>query len=435
MQRILMLTMLVLLLFGSAALAASDDGDVKTTIEALKARIRDQNNRLAELESQVAEQKVSLAEVAKGMGADAAERSCPGWLENLKFQGDLRLRYQNDCLSDCDSDTKDRNRLRFRLRFGFTKTWLDDQMLVGFRLASGSSSDPTSTNQTFTNNFSTKNIWIDRAYVKYAPNCLPGLTVMGGKVPNPLVYTDMVWDKDVNPEGVWLQYAPECGNITPFANFGYWILSENFESPTGSDAVPYTLRDAILVTYQGGVHVKIAKDIKYTFAAAWYDFDHYDVAYTNAYGNDEFSFGGTDRLAARGFGMVNVINKIKFRAFDLPMAGYLDWIYNCHERDDQVGWRNQNCALAVGMKVGQNKKKGDWSVGYKYAYIEANAIAGGFGDSDFGYANRKGHVFKGVYNLTDFLTLAGKVYWTRPVVDVSGNCDVVRTQVDIVWKF
>ncbi|MFO7902329.1 MAG: putative porin, partial [Pirellulaceae bacterium] len=73
-----------------------------------------------------------------------------------------------------------RNRARFRLRFGIKKTWLDDQIEVGFRLASGSDDDPTSTNQSFDNFWSTKPVWIDLAYATWRPKAIKGLTVTGG---------------------------------------------------------------------------------------------------------------------------------------------------------------------------------------------------------------------------------------------------------------
>ena len=70
-----------------------DNEDLKTTVEALKARLKDQSNRLAELENQQAAEKASLAKAIKEMTDSAANKSAgPKWLENLKFSGDLRMR-------------------------------------------------------------------------------------------------------------------------------------------------------------------------------------------------------------------------------------------------------------------------------------------------------------------------------------------------------
>ncbi len=420
----------VLLLGIVAAVAKSDpppnSQDIQTTIKALKMRLKDQERRLAELESarntQLSEQarKEAIREVIKEMNVDADKRSVlPKCLEDLKFFGDLRLRYQGQCFSG--RNRKHRNRARFRLRFGIKKYWLDKQMEVGFRLASGSNDDPTSTNQTFDGHFSEKPVWIDLAYAKYSPNWLKGFTIIGGKMKNPFVHTDLVWDSDVNPEGVWGQYKHNFGALEPFVGTGYFILDEVNRS-----------HDTIMVGYQAGLNWKITKDVKWTCAATYYDFDHFDTSYRRANGNDVNNDGD---LAAGQFHMFNLTNKVGFKALGLPMNAYFDWVHNCGDKDNTDDYDNQSDGYAIGLKVGKNKKKGDWSAGYKYAYIEANATPGAINDSDFGHSNRKGHTWGAKYNLTDSLTLGGKVLWTEPVTGDDQNERDTTVQADLIWKF
>jgi len=424
-----------LLVFACAAFAdEANTEDMVKTIKALQAQVKQQAERLNELEAKAARQQESWAKIAKEIADDAGKRpDVPGWLDNLKFYGDLRLRYQGECFSgrpEGDSEKK-RNRLRFRLRFGIKKTWLDEQLEVGFRLASGSCPAANSTNQSFDDHFTEKPVWIDLAYAKYRPNWLKGLTVIGGKMENPLVHTDLIWDSDVNPEGLWVQYAHAFNSFEPFANVGYWILDENYYSPTGIDTDPHTLRDVILFTYQVGFHWAITKDIKWTCAGTYYDYDHYDVSFWDDGGNHEVD----GRLMARQFHMINFTNKVGFKLLDLPWKAYFDIVCNCGEQDRDTDYDDQGVGYAVGLKVGKNKKKGDWSVGYKYAYIEANCTPGAFNDSDFGGTNRKGHVWSGVYNLTDFLTVGARVFWTEPVTGPHDDERDVLTQVDLVWSF
>lgn len=404
----------------------SDKEDTIITIKALKTRLETQERRLAKLEAAQDNQRLKKArreatlEVIKEMNLDAdKDMVLPKWLDDLKLYGDLRLRYQGECFSG--RSKKSRNRARFRLRVGLKKTWMDDQMELGFRLASGSSDDPTSTNQTFDGHFSEKPVWIDRAYAKYKPNWLKGLTVIGGKMGNPLVHTDLVWDSDVNPEGVWAQYKRKLSTVEPFANAGYFILDES----SGG-------HDTILMSYQAGFHWKFAKDTKWTFAATYYDFDHFDTSYRAANGNNVNANGD---LAAGQFQMINLTNKVDFKAFELPMKVYFDFIHNCGDKDPTPGYVGQDNGYAVGLKVGKNNKKGDWSAGYKYAYIEANATPGALNDSDFGGSNRKGHVCGAKYNLTDSLTIGGTVFWTEPVTGSSKGQRDTTVQADLVWKF
>jgi len=402
-----------------AVAAPPSTEEMATTVTALKSRLKDATNRLAELEDRLARQDTSLAKLAKEMAADAATQSAgPTWMENLKFYGDLRLRYQNDCKhgEGRSRRPKMRNRARFRLRFGIKKTWLDDQFEVGFRIASGEpedeqdghfpdESDPTSTNQTFTNYFSEKRVWIDRAYAKYKPKAIKGLTFIGGKMGTPMVHTDLVWDSDVNPEGFWGEYKKAFGPIEPFVSTGYFVVDE---SSSGDDVT--------LAAYQVGMNWEIAKDVKWTFAATYYDYDE------------------TNEMVGE-YQMINLTNKVGFKAFGLPWSVYVDFVHNC--RNETVGeYEDEDDGIALGVKLGRNKKKGDWSVGYKYAYIEQYCTPRLFNDSDFGRTNTKGHCIGAKYNVTDFLTLGGKVFLLDGIAGSSyDEHENVLTQIDLVWKF
>lgn len=421
MRKYMRLLVVAALIGCSTAVVVADE---PPTTEQMRAAVERLKARLEKLEKQVKQNKepgISREETVKLIEeAKAAGMEIPKWLKDLKFSGDLRLRYQGQCYSGQDRNRKSRHRGRFRIRFGVKKTWLDKQIEVGFRLASGSSDDPTSTNQTFDGHFSEKQVWIDRAYAKYKPKWFKGFTVVGGKIKNPLVHTNLIWDSDVNPEGAWAQYKPKLGRIKPFASAGYFVLDESGGG-----------HDTALSTYQAGFDLKIAKNVKWTSAATYYDFDHIDTSYRAANGNNVV--GGV--LAAKKFHMINVTNKVKFKVLNIPMKAYFDFVHNCGDEDTTVGYRGQDNGYAVGAKIGKNKKKGDWSASYKYAYIEANATPGGLNDSDFGHSNRKGHVVGVKYNLTKFLTLGGKAFYTEPVCGNNEDQRDFTAQVDLVWKF
>jgi hypothetical protein len=440
MRRCLKFIAGVVWLCGATAVAEpANMEELQKTVQDLNAALKAQQARIEQLETKLNEgARAEMAKVAREIAADAAKRSAaPKWLDNLKFYGDLRLRYRGDCYSGESSGvprTKDRNRGQLRLRFGFTKTWLDDQMEVGFRLASGTTNDPTGSNQDLTDNFSKKPLWIDRAYARYRPRCLPGLTMIGGKMATPLVHSDLVWDSDLNLEGVWAQYKHKLGDFEPFVNAGYFIVNENYASPTGDTADSHTLRDVTLVAYQAGFDWKIAKAVLWTLAATYYDFDHYDVGYARAGGNDEWDMGAYDRLAVN-FRTVNITNKVAWNAFGLPMGAYADWVRNCDDQDNAHGYRDQDCGFAAGLTVGQNRKKGDWSAGYKWAYIEANCTPGAFNDSNFGHSNRKGHVWRATYNLADWLTLGASLFWVEAITGPHAGETDVQTLVDLIWSF
>ncbi|MFP4105582.1 MAG: putative porin [Phycisphaerae bacterium] len=384
------------------------------SVEDLKQTVNQLQNRIAELETkqdQAMRREIHRDEVValiKELNADAAAHSgMPSWLEDLKFFGDLRLRYENTCYGP---RAKERHRARYRLRFGIKKYWLDKELEVGFRIASGSSDGPTSTNQTMGDGFATDELWIDRAYAKYKPKAVEGLMLIGGKMGNPLVSTSMVWDSDVNPEGFFGSYTHKFDdNVEAFVGAGYFIANESQPE-----------HDTILMAYQGGVNAKIG-DVALTAAATWYDWDHY----VNSVGGVDF-----DKMQA-----LNLTLKAKTKIAGLGVGGYVDFIKNLGSENEPAPFEGEDTGYAAGIKLGGNKKKGDWSLGYEYKHIEANATANDFDDSDFGGTNRKGHAWKGKYSLTDDVSVGGAVFWTEDIKGPdAGDRDVI-TQIDLVWKF
>ncbi len=417
----LVVSLVLVLALGSLAEAASpkDMDVVMKRLDAQDAKIAAQNKEISRLKNALNDQnrkkidQEELRAILKDMKVDAGQRKVPGWLDDLTFSGDLRLRYH---LQKPDNNTQDKHRGRFRLRFGFKKTWLDKRLEVGFRLASGSSDDPSTTNQTFDDNFGTKQIWIDRAYAKYKPDFLEGSMIVGGKMKNPFVHTNMIWDSDVNPEGVWAVYQyPGFGDFQPFAGFGFFQLAHN------SNAA-----DATLHAYQVGSVWKINKDVKWTAALAYYDYGHYENNFSRAKSNT--SNGGV--LTAEEFNVLNLTNKVSWKAFDLPMSAYIDYATNC---GNELG--GQSDAYAVGYKVGKNKKKADWSANYKYAWIEQNATPAAFNDSDFGNTNRKGHQFGAKYNLLDSLTVGANLFCTEPITGSGKDDTEFLMLADLIWVF
>src|SRR4029453_15707795 len=187
-------------------------------------------------------------------------------ITELELFGDLRLRYEyrggrlpsND--PDHPNDWQERERERYRLRLGLRGTLLDD-WFFGVRLETGASA--RSSNVTFGADTSTDSpggggpfakgddgVYVGQAYGGYKG--FPGFTFIGGRMPNPFVRTLMVWDDDINPEGLAEQwkhtftigggttapasYSKDGKAVTPapteplvkidvFANFGPFVFA------------------------------------------------------------------------------------------------------------------------------------------------------------------------------------------------------------------
>src|SRR5436305_12539711 len=129
--------------------------------------------------------------------------------------GDARLRYEyrggqtSDVFASSRDDWEERKRERYRLRLGLRGT-LSEDWFFGVRLETSTS--PRSTNVTFGDDsqvngpFSkdSDRISVGQAYLGYKG--FKDITLTAGRMPNPLISTWMVWDPDINPEGVAEQF-------------------------------------------------------------------------------------------------------------------------------------------------------------------------------------------------------------------------------------
>jgi hypothetical protein len=179
--------------------------------------------------------------------------------------------------------------------------------------------------------------------------------------------------------------------------------------------------------YQAGAKAPLPCGVNGMLVATYYDFENYE------------DFGGGGPGWSRNMQLINLLAKIDFKACGLPWKAYVDWVHNTQDHGEDPDFGNADDGYAVGLKVGKNKKKGDWSAGYQYKYIELNATPGGLNDADFGTpdgmgTNVKGHVFKGGYNLTDFLTAGASVFLVQPITTNEHEDDLLF-QFDLLWKF
>jgi hypothetical protein len=194
-------------------------------IEELKNQLREQYNQLMQVQNKLMELEAAQKRQAEQIRAmpqtPAREFELPdtlAWLEKVKFYGDFRYRFEN--IDNASSET--RNRSTVRARFGM-QARINEEMTFDLRLASGGwftgndyrlNGDPISSNQTLSDYFSSKNFWLDRAFMTYEPAAVKGLAVLAGKMSNPF-YTaggnQLIWDSDLNPEGIAARYVRPLG--------------------------------------------------------------------------------------------------------------------------------------------------------------------------------------------------------------------------------
>ncbi len=380
------------------------------------------------------------------------------WLKDLSFKGDLRLRYEafkftNGTLSETD----DRNRFRYRLRFGFEKKFNED-LYAGFALASGEQEggtnvDPTSTNTTFDNNFNFKPVFIEKAYATYYPPFLrvgpvKKVQLTAGKHDNPFEKgsSDMVWDRDVKPEGVSEKIdikvlESENFNLNTYFLAGQYVLDE--DSTVGGDAN--------LFGFQGGINPVVytpffERPLDLLGAFSYYSFQNYARKSNFLIGSTSLARGNANvegvstELDAGDFGVFETYFELSLYPFGVPVRPFFDFARNTQDQSKSPSFLHDADAFSFGVKLGGIVKKRDWELTYAWKEIGANSVVGAFNDSDFGngHSGKRGSVFKAAYALTDTVTINGAFFLVENLNPTNGgvlDLQQRRFQVDLNWKF
>lgn len=335
--------------------------------------------------------------------------------EHIKLKGDLR--YRDELIAVQDKDNRHRHRIR--LRVGIDAR-LAQTLDLFVRIASGSD-DPLSTNQTITDGFSTKNIGLDLAYFDWHPESVQGVNFLGGKMKNPFYKvgkTELIWDGDLNPEGLAFRLTKESGKVETFASLGCFPVMERKKDD-----------DALLLGFQGSLKFKLPGNKTHLLLGLGY-FD-----FTNAQGNPPFfdpGDGAGNTLDQAGkymedFNEFEVFAEFGFKAGNAPVTLFADYVTNTAADNDNAGW-------LAGLSVGKCKDPGSCAFRYNYRKVEKDAVVGAFADSDFGGGGTgsKGHEAGFDCQIAKRVK-AGTTYFFNERGDAGE--DYQRLQVDLNLKF
>ena len=337
--------------------------------------------------------------------AEAAKSSKSDWTDKVRIKGDLRTRYENN-----NTDGKeDRGRGRIRYRVGVIAQPTDGWE-VGAGFASGGD-DPRSTNQTFTDAFSTKGLQLDYAYMQY--QFTDSIKAVAGKFQfKDYLWnaSDVIWDGDVNPEGFSANFTTNTDFGKFFANTGIWVLQE-----VGSSS-----HDPYMVYGQGGLKFGQG-DWFGTAAVSVYSFE--DI--TSLTSTTGFTTYGGHTNTVYNFGDVQFSGEIGTK---FPGGGkgsiFGDYVNNYDTNDPR------DDGFSLGAKYGI----GDWKFKYIYAQLGRNAWPDFLPDSDRfgGDTGIDSHEFIAEYEVMKHVTLGADYYHSTKN---AGNIDQDLVQLDVVVKF
>lgn len=383
-----------------------------------------------------------------------AKSGMPDWVTAMRFNGDFRGRYEGFFTDKM----ADRNRWRYRLRFGFTATMLDN-FEVGFRLGSGDASagggliDPISNNQTLENNASKKGVYIDLAYGKWSPinNANWQVSLVGGKMENPFVFSDILFDHDYTPEGAAVQVKYTVNDQHAFRLIsGAFVLDEI----GGSSKDPFMAGAQARLDSTWDAKQRIQSSIGVGVFVINHDEGLTNGAVPNInYGNSRSLFAGNP--LREGFNPIVLDGSLTYSLDSFPMyptkfpiklAG--DYIHNPAAGSDRDGY-------SVGLTLGKSGKKKTWELSYRWKELQANSWYEEFTDSDSGAyykatdaasglgagyrsgTNIRGHVVKASYSPYDAFTF-GITYANLEAIHenpIGSGSSIGRLQIDAIWKF
>jgi hypothetical protein len=332
------------------------------------------------------------------------------WMDSISVKGDVRLRYEG---IDEDGE-EERNRGRFRARLGITAD-VNDNVTATVQFASGGD-NPVSTNQTFADGFSRKDIGLDLAYLQWVVNDYT--KVYGGKMKNPFHRAGghaLVWDGDMNPEGAAIAFDKNGF----FGNAGLMFVEERSSAD-----------DSLLIGLQGGYVFDLSEGVRLTTGVTYYD-------YTDTEGNTPF-YNGRPRGNSSDIDGNLIYDYNQFEVFaemattigGQPLSVFVDYVSN-GEAD------SQDTGFAFGAAIGKASAPGTWQASIAYQDLEADAVIATFTDSDFGGGGTgaSGFILKGKYALADNWAFGGTLFLNEIDEAIDNEHDYSRLQIDLEFKF
>jgi polyhydroxyalkanoate synthesis regulator phasin len=379
----------------------------------------------------------------------------PAWVDDLQFFGDVRFRGELDNyakdnatntylnfnavnsaggidkagLNALLNTTTDRKLLFGRLRFGLDAK-LGNSLTLDFRVASGSTS-PVSANQELGTYDQRWFVGVDRAALRWNPISSSGMQELDlrfGRFDNPFVtYNELVWDVDVDFEGLSATYALDLfpGNNGSARSRTVFVTAGAFPLQTlGQLSDVFSAVDSKwLYGFQLGGEVPYGDQHRVRVTGAYYDFvditgalnpqnstiNNFTAPTYMQKGNTVWDISNSTDPTVNLFALAG-----KYREVDVnglwDVAGFganrvllgADYVKNIGWSEQQVfdltgqTVKPRTVGWEVGLEVGRTTlvAAGQWRAFLSYKTIERDAVVDAFTDSDFhlGGTDARGYI-------------------------------------------
>lgn len=369
------------------------------------------------------------APVAPAPAEPAPAKPAPAkrpWTDYIKPKADMR--YRIELIDTPDTELRYRHRLRAR-------AGLASQIAKSFeaelQIGTGEGGDPVSNNQTMTEVFTSKPVWLSRAYFHWHPGgWADGLHLWGGKMPNPYVAvgeSELLWDPDLSPEGMALGYDRDFGVVQPILTGGAFFLEERKEDD-----------DAWLFGAQLSFRFQFLDDALYFQLGGGY-FNFAGLEGQEALWDPTDSFGNAatpvDPAAEdspvvydNDYDVLESFLEVGGEIGEVPWAVFGSTAYNLAIGEDNFGW-------LAGASVGETHDTFDLYARYIYRQVQSDYTFALFTDSDFrgGGTDGKGHEWNLGFVVYKPITLGVTYFYNQAPYD--DGTDYHRAQFDLSMKF
>lgn len=325
-------------------------------------------DEVAELRSQLETVTQRLDELEK----DGGSIPKADWANKIKIKGDLRYRFQHVEAEQTDGSdlSTSKSIQRIRARLGVFAD-VNDFTTAGIGIRTGTRANTG--NITLGKHFDGLDVSIALAYFSIAPEEAKYGSATFGKMKQPWKNTtDMIWDSDVNPEGIAYAYSGKAKDTGIIGSLGYFRVVEE-----------KVISDLILGSAQLGITQPFGEKTKLTIGGSFYGYDNAtEFADPVLPGDYAVDYRIAEGFAELGFKNVGTI----------PFKLYGNYVNNTATSEKNDGY-------CVGIKFA-DAKKGKWEAKYDYRDLGLYAAPAYFTDSDFadGGTGVKGHRIKAKYN-------------------------------------
>jgi len=331
-------------------------------------------------------------------------------LTKWSMSGDFRFRLE----SNDNSSAVDRHRQRMRFRLG-AKYQFNERVLLGVRGTTGNPDDPNSPHVDIGNVFNSFDFSIDRLYFEYTPEEVAGLKVIGGKFASPItrnpVYGEVLWDADVQPEGLALVYGCDdgCGIFSSMRLYGAQLAV--LEQGGGEEA--WASLVGLDLSKQTGDSSSVMFGMSYSFFG--------DLTPDGSTGQITGDLSGNAMVGselASDYGILDVV-----AAWNVSDPVFSAEMINNLRAADDVG----DSGLVLGAAV----KTDNGKFYYSFINVEQDAVLTAFAQDDFLFAtNHDSHVVGWKLPLTEN---SGLHVWA--MASAPNDPDVTTAVDDTVYRF